>query len=337
MQIRAEQLEAQLARTLASAYVVHGDEPLLALEAADAIRAAARRRGYEEREVLLAERGFDWSALAHAGASLSLFGGKRIVELRIPSGKPGAQGAEAIAAYCARQHPDTLTLVTLPRLDRAAQSSAWFSALCAAAVLVDVFAVERSRLPAWIGERLARQGQRASRELLEFLAERVEGNLLAAHQEVQKLALLAPPGELTPETVTDAVANVARYDAYAASESLLAADTARYARVIEGLRGEGEAPNLVLWTLAEDLRALARIQDGLGAGRPIETLLRENRVWGPRQALMRAAARRHARRALERALSRAAAIDRAIKGVGRGDPWDGFLALGLELAHGSGA
>jgi DNA polymerase-3 subunit delta len=337
MQIRAEQLEAQLARTLASAYVVHGDEPLLALEAADAIRAAARRRGYDEREVLLAERGFDWSALAHAGASLSLFGGKRIVELRIPSGKPGAQGAEAIAAYCARLHPDTLTLVTLPRLDRAAQSSAWFAALSAAAVLVDVFAVERSRLPAWIGERLARQGQRASRELLEFLAERVEGNLLAAHQEVQKLALLAPPGELTPETVTDAVANVARYDAYAASESLLAADTARYARVIEGLRGEGEAPNLVLWTLAEDLRALVRIQDGLGAGRPIETLLRENRVWGPRQALMRAAARRHARRALERALLRAAAIDRAIKGVGRGDPWDGFLALGLELAHGSGA
>ena len=337
MQIRAEQLEAQLARSLASVYVVHGDEPLLALEAADAIRAAARKHGHDEREVFLAERSFDWSALVHAGASRSLFGGRKIVELRIASGKPGVQGAEAIQAYCAHLDPETLTLVTLPRVDRATQSSAWFSALADAGVVVDVFPVDRARLPAWIGERLARQGQRAPREALEFLAERIEGNLLAAHQEVQKLALLAPRGELSLDTVNEAVANVARYDAYAASESLLAGDTARYARVIEGLRGEGEAPNLVLWALAEDLRALVRIQEGLEAGRPIETLLRENRVWGPRQATMRGAARRHARRALEEALARASAIDRAIKGVGRGNPWDQFLALGLELAHGSKA
>jgi len=335
--LRAEQLNAQLARSLASAYVVHGDEALLALEAADAVRAAARKQGYVEREVFIAERGFDWSALVHAGATLSLFGGRRIIELRIPSGKPGVQGTEAIQAYCAHPNPETLTLVSLPRLDRAAQSSAWFSALANASVVVDVYPVDRARLPAWIGERLMRQGQRAPREALDYLAERVEGNLLAAHQEVQKLALLAPPGELSFETVNEAVANVARYDAYAASESLLAGDTARYARVIEGLRGEGEAPNLVLWALAEDLRALLRIQEGLDAGRPIETLLRENRVWGPRQASMRAAVRRHARRALEAALARASAIDRAIKGVGRGSPWDQFLALGLELAHGSEA
>jgi len=335
--IRAEQLDAQLARSLASTYVVHGDEALLALEAADAIRAAARKQGYVEREVLLAERGFDWSALVHAGASLSLFGGHRIVELRIPSGKPGVQGAEAIQAYCARLNPETLTLVTVPRLDRATQASGWFSALADSGVVVDIYPVDRARLPAWIGERLMRQGQRAPREALEYLAERVEGNLLAAHQEVQKLALLAPPGELSLDTVNEAVANVARYDAYSASESLLAGDTARYARVIEGLRGEGEAPNLVLWALAEDLRALLRMQDGLAAGRPIETLLRENRVWGPRQATMRAAARRHPRRALEGALARASGIDRAIKGVGKGNPWDQFLALGLELAHGSKA
>jgi DNA polymerase-3 subunit delta len=337
VQIRAEQLESQLERSLASVYVVHGDEPLLALEAADAIRAAARGHGYGEREVFLAERGFDWSALVHAGASLSLFGGRKLVELRMPSGKPGVQGAEAIRAYCGRINPETLTLVTLPRLDRATQSSGWFSGLADAGVVVDIYPIERARLPGWIGERLKRQGQRAPREALEFLAERVEGNLLAAHQEVLKLALLAPPGELSLETVNDAVANVARYDAYAASESLLAGDTARYARVIEGLRGEGEAPNLVLWAIAEDLRALMRIQEGLDAGRPIDALLRENRVWGPRQATMRGAARRHARRALEGALASASAIDRAIKGVGRGNPWDLFLALGLELAHGSKA
>ena len=337
MALRAEQLQAQLAKSLAPLYVVHGDEPLLALEAADAVRAAARKAGYREREVFFAERGFDWSELLHAGASLSLFGDKKIVELRIPGGKPGTQGAEAIAAYCARAGGDILTLVSLPRLDRAAQSSAWFGALAAAGVVVDVFPVERARLPAWIGERLARQGQRAPREVVEFLADRVEGNLLAAFQEVQKLALLAPQGELALGDVREVVANVARYDAYDASAALLAGDTARYLRVIEGLRGEGEAPTFVLWAIAEDLRALERIQAGAAEGRPLDALLRENRVWGARQAPIKAAVRRISGAAVTRALAHAALIDRAIKGVARLDAWDEFLKLGLKLAHGSEA
>jgi DNA polymerase-3 subunit delta len=337
MALRAEQLQAQLGRSLAALYVVHGDEPLLALEAADAVRAAARKAGYREREVFFAERGFDWSELLHAGASLSLFGDRKIIELRIPTGKPGAQGAEAITAYCARPNADVLTLVSLPRLDRAAQASGWFGALAAAGVVVDVFPVERARLPAWIGERLGRQGQRASREVLEILADRVEGNLLAAFQEVQKLALLAPEGELAMEDVREAVANVARYDAYDASAALLAGDTARYVRVIEGLRGEGEAPTFVLWAIAEDLRALERVQAGAAEGRPLEALLRENRVWGPRQALIRAAMRRFSAAAIARGLAHAALIDRAIKGVARLEAWDEFLKLGLKLAHGSEA
>jgi len=337
MALRAEQLQAQLAKSLAPLYVVHGDEPLLALEAADAVRAAARRAGYREREVFFAERGFDWSELLHAGASLSLFGDKKLVELRIPSGKPGAQGAQAIGAYCKRVGTDILTLVTLPRLERAAQSSEWFGALSAAGVVVDVFPIERARLPTWIGERLARQGQRAPRDVLEFLADRVEGNLLAAFQEVQKLALLAPGGELALDDVREVVANVARYDAYDASAALLAGDIARYVRVIDGLRGEGEAPTFVLWAIAEDLRALARVQAGAAAGRPLDALLRENRVWGPRQASVRAAVRRLPAAAIERALAQAALIDRAIKGVARLEAWDEFLKLGLKLAHGSEA
>jgi DNA polymerase-3 subunit delta len=337
MQLRAEQLEAHLAKSLAACYTIHGDEPLLALEAADAVRAAARKAGHVEREVFFAERGFDWSELKFAGASLSLFGSKKIVELRIPGGKPGTQGAEAISAFCADPNPDTLLLVSLPRLDRAAQNSGWFAALAAAGAVIDVFPVERARLPAWIGERLARQGQRAGREVLEFLADRVEGNLLAAFQEVQKLALLAPRGELSLEHVEHAVANVARYDAYGASAALLAGDIARYARVIDGLRGEGEAPTFVLWAIAEDLRALSRIQQGAGSGRALDALLRENRVWGPRQALVKGALRRFAPAALERALGHAALIDRAIKGVARREPWDEFLKLGLKLLHGSKA
>jgi DNA polymerase III subunit delta len=332
--LRAEQLEAHLAKSLASVYLIHGDEPLLALESADAIRAAARGSGCEEREVFTAERGFDWGELGHAGASQSLFGGRKIIELRIPSGKPGTQGAAAIQSYCERLGKDNVTLVSVPRLRKDEQNSRWFLALAGAGIVVDVYPVERARLPEWIGARLARQGQRASAEALGFLADRVEGNLLAAHQEVQKLGLLLPKGELSAEQVNGAVANVARYDAYACAAALLAGDAARYVRVLEGLRGEGESPVFILWALAEELRALLRVQQGLEAGRQLEQLLRENRVWGERQAPFRAAAKRLRRAALERALAHAARIDRATKGVGPGAPWDEFVSLGLELLHG---
>jgi DNA polymerase-3 subunit delta len=332
MQMRAEQLDSHLRRELASIYVIHGDEPLIALEAADAVRAAARKRGFTEREVFEPGRGFDWSELEHSLASLSLFGGNKIVELRLTTGKPGAEGGASIAGYCERPGADILLLVSLPRLDRMSQATAWFGALSSAGVVVDVWPVERARLPGWISGRLARQGQSAPREALEFLADRVEGNLLAAHQEVQKLALLAPQGELSLETVRDAVANVARYDAYSACEAMLAGDGARYVRIIDGLKSEGEAPTLVLWTLSEELFALARIQAGSAAGRSLDDLLRENRVWGPRQRPMKAAASRVAPGTVRRAIQHAAGIDRAIKGVGPGEPWDEFLKLGLELA-----
>jgi DNA polymerase-3 subunit delta len=332
--LRAEQLETHLSKSLASVYVIHGDEPLLALESADAIRAAARKKGCEEREVFTAERGFDWSELVQAGASKSLFGGRKIIEIRMPSGKPGTQGAAAIQAYCERLGKENVTLVTVPRLRKDEQNSRWFLALAGAGIVVDVYPVERARLPEWIGARLARQGQRASPEALGFLADRVEGNLLAAHQEVQKLGLLLPKGDLSAEQVNEAVANVARYDAYDCAAALLAGDAARYVRVLDGLRGEGESPVFILWALAEELRALQRIQQGLEAGRQIEQLLRENRVWGERQAPVRAAAKRYPRAALERALAHAARIDRATKGVGPGAPWDEFISLGLELLHG---
>jgi DNA polymerase-3 subunit delta len=331
MQLRSEQLAPHLGRELASIYVIHGDEPLIALEAADAVRAAARARGFTDREVFEPARGFDWSELLHSLASLSLFGGKKIVELRLAGGKPGPQGGEAIAQYCGRPSPDILLLVTVPRLDRTSQGSAWFGALSRAGVVVDVWPIERARLPAWIAERLGRQRQRAPREALEFLADRVEGNLLAAHQEVQKLALLAPEGELSIDTVREVVANVARYDAYTASEAMLAGDAARYIRIIDGLKSEGEAPTLVLWVLSEELYALGRIQAGAAAGRPVDELMRENRVWGPRQRPMKAAAARVAPVAVRRALAHAAGIDRAIKGVGSGQPWDEFLKLAQTL------
>ena len=331
--LRLEQLDAHLARELRQLYVIHGDEPLLSLEAADAIRARARAAGFSERIVLAAERGFDWNALGASAASLSLFGDRKLIELSIPSGKPGVDGSAAIGDFCSNLPPDALTMVTLPRLDRAGQGSAWFQALEANAVIVNVYPVERSRLPEWIAARLARQKQRAKPETLRFLADCVEGNLLAAHQEIQKLALLLPEGELDFDAVREAVMNVARYDAGKLAEAMLAGDRARLARMLEGLRGEGEAPPRVLWLLAEEIRAVCRVQDGLSAGRTLSDVCREVRVWGDaRQALVGRAAKKFSRAALLAALEHAAAVDRMVKGVVKGDAWDELLQLGLRFA-----
>jgi len=333
MQIRLEELDARLARALASLYVIHGDEPLLAMEAADAIRAKARAEGHAEREVHLVERHYDWGRLAASAAALSLFASRRLIELRVPSGKPGTDGAAAINAYCAALQPDIVTLVTLPRLDRAGQNSAWFGALSGAGVVVNVFPVERRTLPLWIGARLARQKQRAAEDALAFIADCVEGNLLAAHQEIQKLGLLYPPGDLAFEQVRDAVLDVARFEVSQLSEAMLSGDRARLARVLDGLAGEGEAPPRVLWVMSDDVRAVTRVQRGLAAGRNAADLFRESRVWGEaRQRLVTAAARRMAREALDAALAQAAAVDRTIKGLAKGDPWDELLQLGLRFA-----
>jgi DNA polymerase-3 subunit delta len=331
--LRPEQLDGHLARELRPLYAIHGDEPLLSLEAGDAIRRKAREKGFSERVVLNAERGFNWNELAASGASMSLFGERKLIELRIPSGKPGTEGAQAIVAHCQNLPPDTLALVMLPRLDRAGQSSAWFQALESRAMVINVFPVDRARLPEWIGARLARQKQNAKPETLRFLADCVEGNLLAAHQEIQKLSLLLPPGELPFEAVREAVMNVARYDAGKLAEAMLSGDRARLSRMLEGLRGEGEAPPRVLWLLAEEIRAVCRVQDGVSAGRSLGDVCREARVWGDaRQAAVGNAAKKFPRTALLSALAHAAAVDRMVKGVVKGDVWDELLQLGLRFA-----
>jgi DNA polymerase-3 subunit delta len=335
MQIRAEQLEAQLSKSLAGAYLIHGDEPLLVLEASDAVRAAARKRGYDEREVFVAGRGFDWGELLHAGANLSLFGGKKILELRIPGGKPGTDGGEALARFCARPNPDNLLLVTMPRPEGPFWKAAWFTALSASGVVAEVQSVDLARLPDWLRARLARNGQSVDAEAMEFLVDRVEGNLLAAHQEVQKLALLAPRGELDLETVRSAVASVARFDPFVASDALLAGDMKRYVRAIDGLRGEGESPVFVLAILGSDLQALARVQGLVAEGRSADEAIDMAKVWKRRQPAIRVAQRRITADAVFAAVVHAANIDRASKGVGPGEPWDEFLTLGLELLHGS--
>ncbi len=336
MQLAAAQLARHLQQGLRPLYVLHGDEALLVQEAADAIRAAARAQGHTERSVhTVAGAHFDWGAVLAAGSSLSLFADKQIVEVRIPSGKPGKDGSAALQqlAEAAPGNDGVLTLVLLPRLDKATRSGAWFAALDGAGVTVQIDSVERAQLPAWIAQRLAAQGQRVvpgeqGQRTLAFFADRVEGNLLAAHQEISKLALLHPPGELSGAQVEAAVLNVARYDVFKLSEAVLAGQPARVQRMLDGLQAEGEAEVLVHWALAEDIRALKRVKDAMSAGKPLPMALRENRIWGPRERLFERVLPRLGDATTARLLHAAHVVDGIVKGLKAPDwPADGWQAL----------
>ena len=336
MQLAAAQLARHLQQGLRPLYVLHGDEALLVQEAADAIRATARAQGHTERSVhTVAGAHFDWGAVLAAGSSLSLFADRQLVEIRIPSGKPGKDGSAALQqlAEAAPGNDGVLTLVLLPRLDKATRTSAWFTALDGAGMTVQIDSVERAQLPAWIAQRLAAQGQRVApgeegQRTLAFFADRVEGNLLAAHQEISKLALLHPPGELSWAQVEAAVLNVARYDVFKLSEAVLAGQPARVQRMLDGLQAEGEAEVLVHWALAEDIRALQRVRDALDAGKPLPMALREHRIWGPRERLFERVLPRLSAATASRLLHSAHVVDGIVKGLKAPDwPHDGWQAL----------
>jgi DNA polymerase-3 subunit delta len=333
MQVRADRLAEHLARGLDALYVVSGDEPLLVMESVDAIRAAARAKGFQEREVLNVEAGFDWGRLRVAGASLSLFASRRLIELRIPSGKPGTEGAQTLEAFASHLPPDTLTLVVLPRINLRGDKAGWYQALLKAGTLVEIEPVDLAALPAWLGARLARQGQSADAETLRFLAEQVEGNLLAAHQEIQKLGLLYPPRRLSFEEVSEAVLDVSRFDVFSLADAMLAGDVARMARILDGLMAAGEKPQPVLGVLAWTLRALARARRALDAGADATSAVRGAGLWGERQNLARRRLPRLSAQTLAAALEHAAEIDRMSKGLKSGDVWDELLQLGLRIAR----
>ena len=316
-----------------SLYVIHGEALLLAIEAADAIRAAAHEAGYGERETLIAEQGFKWAELRNSAQSMSLFSSRKVIDLRIPSGKPGVEGAQALQDHCANLNPDTLTLISLPHLDGTAMKSKWFTALEQHATVISANEVSLAALPAWIAVRLKRQEQSADADTLAFLAQRVEGNLLAAFQEIQKLALLFPAGPLSFDQVKDSVMDVTRYDVFRLSEAMLAGDAERYVRILDGLRAEGTATVLILWAIAEDIRALAKVSRAMQQNGNLSGALRSARVWGVRQKLVERAVRRFTPKFAERALRQAAYIDRLIKGLRQGDVWDELMHLGVRCAR----
>lgn len=323
MKLTTRQLSSHLSKGMQPIYAVHGAEILLALEAADRIRDAARKNGATEREIFFAEPGVDWNRLSASGSNMSLFASKRLVEIRIPTGKPGAEGGKALEAWCANPPDDAYTLVMLPELEWQQFKSNWFTSLESRAVVVEARPITRDELPEWLAERLSRQKQRASMETLEWLADRVEGNLLAAKQEVEKLALLLPDGEISLDAIRHAVTDVSRFERDTLIDAIHGEDTGRIARAVASLEAEGEPLPLLLWTLAEELRLLMAIV----AGERPRRFLPPDRL----EALQRTA-RRHDAASFNRELLKAHRIDRMIKGVDTGDPWDSLLELALGIA-----
>jgi DNA polymerase-3 subunit delta len=334
LNIPAERLSEQLGRGLAALYVVVGDEPLAAQEASDAIRAAARAAGHSERNVYTVQGRYNWQSIFAAGDNLSLFAERRLTEIRIPSGKPGIDGAKALEAYAAQLPADTLTLISLPGVDWKAMKSRWFSALAAAGVVVEARPVDRAALPAWIDRRLAKQGLKADRAALDFLADQVEGNLLAAQQEVDKLALLLPPGPVTLAAVEHAVVDVSRLEADALQDALYAGDGARFAQIVTDLRDAGEAVPAILWQVSSAVRVLLRLKSAVAQGGSLPGVMRT--LWGrdkQRAPQIERAVKRLGLFQIETALADLALIDRQAKGLERvGDPWDTLLRVGLALA-----
>lgn len=332
MQLSPEALPRHLASGLKPLYVVYGDALLLVIEAADSIRSAARSAGYTERDTLSAEPHFKWSELKSCAQSLSLFAERKVVDLRIPSGKPGTEGGQALQDYVAHLSDDVITLITLPKLDWTAQKTQWFSALERHGVMVCADDVARNLLPDWLAGRLQRQGQSTDRLTLEFLADRCEGNLLAAFQEIQKLGLLFPSGELSFEEVKESVMDVARYDIFKLSEAMLAGDAVRYAHILDGLRAEGTATVLILWAISEEIRTMGKLLGAMQRGASLRDAMRDLRVRRDKQSLVESAVRSMKFPHIERAIQHAAKLDKMIKGLRGGDVWDELLQLGLRFA-----
>ncbi len=348
MQLRLDQLAAHLqkaAGALKPIYTLYGDEPLLVQEGGDTVRQAARAAGYTERQVhTVTGAYFDWSSLLGAASEMSLFGDKQFIEIRIPSGKPGKDGSQALQQYCeaAQGNDGVITLVTLPRLDKTQQGSAWFTALDGIGMTLRCDPIERQQLPLWIAQRLAAQGQQvepgeAGQRTLAFFADRVEGNLLAAHQEIVKLGLLHPPGTLTIEQIEEAVVDVARFNVFKLSEAVLSGQIDRTLRMIDGLQAEGEAAVLVHWALADDVMGLHKARQALDAGKPLPMVLREQRVRGPRERLYERILPRTKAAALVRLVASASIVDGIVKGLRHPqwpqDPWEALRRLALQLAQ----
>lgn len=333
MKLAPQKLEQHLKQGLQALYVLTGDEPLSQRECLDTLRQCARKQGFDERTSLTVDRYFKWHELTHFGQATSLFASLRLLELNIPSGKPGLEGSKAIQALCEQPIPDTVVLIILPKIEWKEQKTAWFMALEQHSVMVTLEETAPAQLPAWIAQRLAAQGQQADTETLQFIAHQVEGNLLAAHQEIQKFGLLFPAGTLALADIKSALLNVSRYDAFQLGEAVLAGEPERTARILQGLQDEGEnvvaVTSPVLWAM----RPLVRLKQAEIRGENVMSAMTNARIFGDKQSLYKRALARLSLKQLEAALIKLTEIDRSAKGVLAGDAWLELSRLCFGLAR----
>ena len=330
--LRPDQLTASLSKQLAPIYLVSGDEPLLIQEVSDTIRTAARKQGFSERELYHADTSFDWSQLLSAANSLSLFAEKKIIELRMPSGKPGDKGTKILQEYAQSPATDNLLLIITDKLDSATQNRKWFKAIEDAGQHIQVWPITPAQLPRWISQRLQQAGLQAESAAIELLCSRIEGNLLAAVQEIEKLKLLATQPLITYELMASAVADSARYDVFGLCDKALHGDVRAAAKTLQGLKTEGTEPIAILWALTRDIRTLIQIAQETAQGKSFDWAAKQAGVWDKRQPLVQTALRRSKPAQLQQFLRKANGIDKAIKGMRNAEPWDELLDLVLNMA-----
>lgn len=321
MKINGNQLSVHLQKKLAPCYLVTGDEHLLVDEALDAIRAAAREQGFSSRELHVATAGFDWSQLRNSSSNLSLFAEKRIIELRLPTGKPGRIGSQAIVDFVENTDTELMLIISSPKLDRSAQSSKWAKSVDKKGVSLPLWPIGPRELPGWIADRMRRAGLQPDRGAVTLIADRVEGNLLAADQEIEKLRLILGEGKVTADDVGTAVANSSRYDVFKLVDAALTGDAKRALKILSGLRAEGIEPVIVVWALTRELRTLANLTDAISRGADLASGMQKTGVWSNRQALVRSCIGRHQHGDFHRLLKAANRADQAAKGQSSADPW----------------
>lgn len=332
MKLNADHLPAQLKKSLPTICLITGDEPLLVGEACDQVRSAARARGFSERQVFFVERGFDWQELRAATQEMSLFAEQRLLEVRLAGASPGNEGSEVLCDIAVQDATDILVMVVADKLDARSLSTKWVSAIDKHGLLVQVWPVEMAQLPVWVEKRLQRAGLKFDAGVAQLIAERVEGNLLAAQQEVDKLALLHADQPLNVDNVLEAVADSARYDVLQLGMAAMQGNAARALRILDGLQEEGIDAVLVLWGVNKDLQWLARVAFSVARGQSADSAMMSAGVWKPRQAAMKQALTRLKLPALRAMLVDAAQVDAAIKGVNRRDPWVELRGLVARMA-----
>ncbi len=329
--IRADQLASTLKQALAPIYLVCGDDPLLAQEACDNIRETATQQGFDERERYHSDSGLDWDEVLTSSNSLSLFASRKILEIRLHNGKPGDKGGKALQEYCANPSEDNLLLLITPKLDGATQKTKWYKTVEKTGVVIPIWPIGSAQLPGWINQRMKKAGLSADSQAIDILCARIEGNLLAAVQEIEKLTLIANSGMVSAEMMAASVADSARYDVFSLVDKALQGDTVSAVKTLHGLKGEGTDAVVVLWALAKEIRALVQITHASSQGQNFSWACKQAGIWEKRQGLVKLALQRLKPGHINLLLRKANAIDKMIKGMHPGNPWNELLDLTLNL------